>query len=213
MGLLNKLFQSGAKDLVDSVGNAIDKIHTSSEEKELVKAEIKKKILDYDYNIQKEVTKRWESDNSQDSWLPKNIRPLVLAWLVVSTTLLIFIDAGVIDFVVDDEWKSTLTAILTADVHIGKYADALETGSNYNIKIARERILNGVRGIISKSEGFVIDKVLFCIGNDILHTDNVIGTTTKGTRQDTDGKWHRHFTMALEVYVECVEMLNEYCSS
>ncbi len=119
MGLLNKLFQSGAKDLVDSVGNAIDKIHTSSEEKELVKAEIKKKILDYDYNIQKEVTKRWESDNSQDSWLPKNIRPLVLAWLVVSTTLLIFIDAGVIDFVVDDEWKSTLTAILT--ITIGAY--------------------------------------------------------------------------------------------
>jgi hypothetical protein len=82
MGLLNKLFQSGAKDLVDSVGNAIDKIHTSSEEKELVKAEIKKKILDYEYNIEQEITKRWESDNNQDSWLPKNIRPLVLAWLV-----------------------------------------------------------------------------------------------------------------------------------
>ena len=100
-----------------------------------------------------------------------------------------------------------LLVINPADVHIGKYADALETGSNYNIKIARERILNGVRGIISKSEGFVIDKVLFCIGNDILHTDNVLGTTTKGTRQDTDCKWHRHFTTALEVYVECVEML------
>ncbi len=100
-----------------------------------------------------------------------------------------------------------LLIINPADVHIGKYADALETGSNYNIKIARDRILNGVRGIISKSEGFPIDRVLFCIGNDILHTDNVEGTTTKGTRQDTDGRWYKHFTTALEVYVECVEML------
>jgi RNA-binding protein YhbY len=62
MSILGKIFSSGAKDLVDSVGNAIDKIHTSAEEKELIKAEIKQKILDYDYNIQKEVTKRWEAD-------------------------------------------------------------------------------------------------------------------------------------------------------
>ena len=100
-----------------------------------------------------------------------------------------------------------LLVINPADVHIGKYADALETGDTYNVKTARKRILDGVRGIISKSEGFTIEKVLFCIGNDILHTDNVQGTTTRGTRQDTDGKWYRHFTTALEVYVECVEML------
>jgi len=66
---------------------------------------------------------------------------------------------------------------------------------------------NGVRGIISKADGFSIQKVLFCIGNDILHTDNIHGTTSRGTPQNTDGKWYRHFTTALEVYVECVEML------
>ena len=40
-----------------------------------------------------------------------------------------------------------------------------------------------------------------------MHTDNVHGTTSRGTPQNTDGKWYRHFTTALEVYVECVEML------
>ena len=83
MGLLNKLFQSGAKDLVDSVGNAIDKIHTSSEEKELVKAEIKKKILEYDYNIQKEVTKRWEAD-MQGNWLTKSLYLLSLILVLLN---------------------------------------------------------------------------------------------------------------------------------
>jgi cation transport ATPase len=112
MALLKKLFQSGAKDLIDSVGNAIDKVHTSAEEKELIKAEINKKIFDFESNLQQEVTKRWEADMKSDSWLSKSIRPLVLAWLVLSTTVLIFIDAGVIAFVVEDKWTDLLQLVL-----------------------------------------------------------------------------------------------------
>ena len=48
MAILKKLFSSGAKELVESVGSAIDKIHTSAEEKELIKAEVKAKILDFE---------------------------------------------------------------------------------------------------------------------------------------------------------------------
>jgi hypothetical protein len=47
-----------------------------------------------------------------DSWLSKSIRPLVLAWLVISTTLLIFIDAGVIMFNVEDKWVDLLQLVL-----------------------------------------------------------------------------------------------------
>ena len=100
-----------------------------------------------------------------------------------------------------------LLIINPADVHIGKYADATETGSDYNIEIAKERVREGVKGILRNAEGFPIERILFCIGNDILHTDNVHKTTTRGTPQDTDGKWYKHFTEALELYVEVVEML------
>ena len=103
MGLLNKLFQSGAKDLVDSVGNAIDKIHTSAEEKELVKAEIKNKILEYDYNIQKEVTKRWEAD-MQGNWLTKSIRPLSLGFLLLVLTLFTIVDFSFVELEIKDSW-------------------------------------------------------------------------------------------------------------
>ena len=48
----------------------------------------------------------------QGNWLTKSIRPLVLAWLVVSTTLLIFIDAGAINFVVEDKWTDLLQIVL-----------------------------------------------------------------------------------------------------
>ena len=100
-----------------------------------------------------------------------------------------------------------LLIINPADVHIGKYADALETGEDYNIEIAKERVREGVKGILRNAEGYPIEKILFCIGNDILHTDNTMGSTTRLTPQDTDGKWFRHFTEALELYVEIVEML------
>jgi hypothetical protein len=74
-----------------------------------------------------------------------------------------------------------LLIINPADVHIGKYADSKETGEDYNIKIAKNRVREGVKGILRNAEGYPIEKILFCIGNDILHTDNVQGNTTKGT--------------------------------
>jgi hypothetical protein len=62
--------------------------------------------------MQEEVTARWKSDMQSDSWLSKSIRPLVLAWLVICTTLLIFIDAGVIMFNVEDKWVDLLQLVL-----------------------------------------------------------------------------------------------------
>jgi len=103
MSILGKIFSSGAKDLVDSVGSAIDKIHTSAEEKELIKSEIKKKILDYDYNIQKEVTKRWEAD-MQGNWLTKSIRPLSLAFMLIVLTVFTLVDFGYVDLNIKDSW-------------------------------------------------------------------------------------------------------------
>ena len=102
-----------------------------------------------------------------------------------------------------------LLVINPADIHIGKYASENETGDEYSSEIAYKRVLDGVKGIISKSKGFCIDRVLFCIGNDILHIDSVYNTTTKGTHQDTDGKFWEHYEIALELYVRCVEMLRK----
>jgi hypothetical protein len=78
-------------------------------------------------------------------------------------------------------------------LHIGKLATAFETGEDYNSQIAVKRAKDGLQGILNKSEGFYIDKVLFVAGNDILHTDNTKRTTTAGTPQDTDGMWYDNF--------------------
>lgn len=103
MALLKKLFSSGAKELVDSVGNAIDKIHTSAEEKELVKAEVEKHILNYEEKIQQEVTKRWEAD-MQGNWLSKSVRPISLLFLLLVLTVFTLVDFSFIDLEIKDSW-------------------------------------------------------------------------------------------------------------
>ncbi len=102
-----------------------------------------------------------------------------------------------------------LLVINPADIHIGKYANSEESGDKYNSSLAVKRVLDGVNGLIEKAKGFNIDQVLFCIGNDVLHVDNVYNTTTKGTRQDVDGKWWEHYEKALYLYVKCVELLRK----
>ena len=93
MSILGKIFSSGAGELIKNVGGVIDNLHTSAEEKAEAEAKIKDLVMGYEAEMQKQVTERWKMDMQSDSWLSKNIRPLVLIFLVVSTVLLVFIDA------------------------------------------------------------------------------------------------------------------------
>ena len=102
---------------------------------------------------------------------------------------------------------SYLLVLDPADIHIGKLCSAFESGETYNNQVAVQRVLEGVRGILSKVSSFHIDKILFIGGNDILHIDNPGRTTTSGTPQDTDGMWHSNFLIAKQLYVDVLEML------
>ena len=112
MNILGKIFSGGAADLVKGVGGVIDNLHTSKEEKLEAEKKIKDMIMGYEAQMQKEVSNRWGMDMNSDAWLSKNIRPLVLIFLVVSTVLMIFIDAGVIAFEVKDTWVDLLQLVL-----------------------------------------------------------------------------------------------------
>lgn len=103
-------------NLLSKADVIVDEVITSQEEKLQLKNELQKIINDHEAVIDQEITKRWEADMKSDSWLSKNIRPLTLAFLVVSSVLLIFIDAGVISFVVDEEWKDLLKMVLMTTI-------------------------------------------------------------------------------------------------
>lgn len=112
MNILGKIFSSGATELVKGVGGVIDNLHTSEEEKLAAEQKIKELISSYEVEMEKNITERWKVDMNSDSWLSKNIRPLVLIFLVVSTVLMIFIDAGMIAFEVKASWVDLLQLVL-----------------------------------------------------------------------------------------------------
>ena len=112
MNVLSKIFSSGATELIKGVGGVIDNLHTSKEEKLEAEQKVKELVSSYEIEMEKNITARWTMDMNSDSWLSKNIRPLVLVFLVVSTVLMIFIDAGTINFVVEDKWTDLLQLVL-----------------------------------------------------------------------------------------------------
>ena len=112
MSILGKIFSGGAADLVKGVGGVIDNLHTSKEEKLAAQQKVKELIADYETKMEANITDRWKADMNSDSWLSKNVRPMILIFLVVSTVLMIFIDAGTIQFVVEEKWTDLLQLVL-----------------------------------------------------------------------------------------------------
>ena len=112
VNILGKIFSAGASELVKSVGGVIDNLHTSKDEKLAAEQKIQELIASYETQMEKEISSRWEADMKSDSWLSKNVRPLVLIFLVVCTVLMIFIDAGSIKFVVEPKWTDLLQLVL-----------------------------------------------------------------------------------------------------
>ena len=112
MGVLNKLFSGGASKLVESVGGVLDNVITTKDEKLEAKRKLKELILSHEAEMEKNITDRWTADMNSDSWLSKNVRPMTLIFLVVSTVLMIFIDAGTIAFEVEQKWTDLLQIVL-----------------------------------------------------------------------------------------------------
>ena len=112
MSILTNLFSGGAADLVKGVGGVIDNLHTSKEEKLAAEQKIQELITSHQAKMEQNITDRWSADMNSDSWLSKNVRPMTLIFLVISTVLMIFIDAGTISFTVEEKWTDLLQLVL-----------------------------------------------------------------------------------------------------
>ena len=112
MSILNKIFSGGTKELVEGVGGVLDNLSTTKEEKLEAQRKIQELVSDYETKMEQNITDRWKADMNSDSWLSKNVRPLVLIFLVVSTVLMIFIDAGTNAFEVEAKWTYLLQFVL-----------------------------------------------------------------------------------------------------
>ena len=110
--ILAKLFGGAAGSIADKISGIIAKHTFSKEDKARFENEMAKVFLEAETEIQKGITERWKTDMTSDSWLSKNVRPMVLIFLVVSTVIMVFIDAGVIAFDLKDSHTDLLQMVL-----------------------------------------------------------------------------------------------------
>tara|TARA_R110002051_G_C8449419_1_gene456529 strand:+ start:90 stop:485 length:396 start_codon:yes stop_codon:yes gene_type:complete len=110
--ILAKIFGGAAGNVAEKISNIIAKHTFSKEDQARFENEMAKVFLEAESEMQKNVTERWKTDMNSDSWLSKNVRPLVLLFLVGSTVLMVFIDAGVLEFEVKDNWIDLLQLVL-----------------------------------------------------------------------------------------------------
>jgi len=111
MNFLKKLISG---DLIKNVDSLVDNLTTTEEEKKQLSISLKKVLLDAEAKMESELSQRHANDMNSDSWLSKNVRPMTLIFVIVCTMLLIFIDAGILDFSVKNEFISLLSTTLVA---------------------------------------------------------------------------------------------------
>ena len=134
---VTKLF-GGLAGKADTI---IDEVITSEEEREVLKNAMQKMLLDSEAVVQQNVTERWKADMNSDSWLSKNVRPMVLMFLVLCAMILVFIDAGFIDFKVEDKWINLLEITLLTVIGAyfgGRSIEKVKNTNTNNIIIDEE---------------------------------------------------------------------------
>tara|TARA_R110002049_G_scaffold208978_1_gene379494 strand:+ start:93 stop:551 length:459 start_codon:yes stop_codon:yes gene_type:complete len=81
------------------------------------KIKLQQMIYDQQNKEIESITSRWEADSLSDSWLSKNVRPLVLVWCIVVFSL-----AGILDsiesvpFHIGATWNDTFEKVMMAVV-------------------------------------------------------------------------------------------------
>ena len=99
-------------DTIKDVGNIIDNLHTSKEEKEAAKQKMEEILAAAEQAAQAQVSARWEADLKHGSWLSKNIRPLTLIFLTAIFTILSIFDGNLGEFTIGEAYVPVYQTLL-----------------------------------------------------------------------------------------------------
>jgi len=95
-------------DALKNLGKMIEGTDSISE----TDKEFALKQLEFDMIDAQETTKRWQADMTSDSWLSKNVRPLIVMFLTLVLAVFIILDSYTNKFIVKEDWIGLLTSLL-----------------------------------------------------------------------------------------------------
>ena len=112
MSLLKGLGSLLGGDTIKDVGNIIDNLHTSEDEKLEAKQKLESLLIQAEQAAQTQVSQRWEADMKHGSWLSKNIRPITLIFLTAVFVILSVFDGNLGEFTISDAYVPVYQTLL-----------------------------------------------------------------------------------------------------
>lgn len=109
-----------------------------------------------------------------------------------------------------NEYGDILLEICPFDPHFGKRAATFETGEEYNFEIAKELWEESLRRALAGTPN--PGRILLILGNDMFHVDNLLGTTTAGTPQDSHMGIRQLFRAVTELLHDTIYNLAQHTS-
>ena len=123
---VGKLLFGGATVISPQLGSVLNGVTSPKEAiaeitKSKIPTEDKIKLQTLIYEQQnkemEEISNRWKADAASDSWLSKNVRPMVLVWCIVVFSFAGILDSvNSIDFQINALWNDTFEKVMMAVV-------------------------------------------------------------------------------------------------
>lgn len=109
---------------------------------------------------------------------------------------------------IDDDERH-MAVISITDHHFGMLSWGEETGESYDVAIAERLATEAMCAIIARLRPYQLEKIVLLLGSDWFHSDRTIdgkgGTTTRGTVQETDGRWQRTWRIGVRAAVGLID--------
>ena len=132
---MKKIWEWLSGNVIREVGKVIDNLTTTEEEKLEAQKKIVQILEEADKQAQEEITARWTADMASDSFLSKNIRPLVLIYLTFIFSILAFFDGNIGEFKIAEEYIpifQTLLVTVYGAYFVGRSWEKAKSMNNKN---------------------------------------------------------------------------------
>jgi hypothetical protein len=128
---------SGENGIVNQLAKSVDRFVTTPEEKERLKQDMLTILKSHEERLQGELTERHRIDMTSDSWLSKNIRPMVLIFILVVYSFFSIVDTKSVGLDINEAYVNLLGqwGIMIMSFYFGSRGveKIMETMGKYNI--------------------------------------------------------------------------------
>jgi len=106
------MFGGAGVSIAEKLGGVVDKFVRTKDEKAEFEKQMTEVFMSHELSLEKEITSRHAADMQSDSWLSKNIRPLLTIFSLILYTLFAISDGNIGDFNIANQYVDLLGQIV-----------------------------------------------------------------------------------------------------